>query len=166
MQTYHDKNGEPHTLDITLGARFAIKKAHGLDLLQAAGDLEHFGKILDKIAADEEFFLTLIAIVEKTTPEALMTVLDGTSYQAAESAFVEAMIDFFPQSSPIREPMREAIRKQDTLAGLMREQVRTLMTTAVRSEDFTRVLNESNRRRNGSGELPEPAAELVETATV
>lgn len=164
MQTYHDKDGKPHKLEINLGTRFAIKKAHGFDLLKAAGDIAHFGEILDKISTDEEFFLSLIAIVEKTTAEQLMTVLDGTSYQAAESAFVEAMIDFFPQSSPIREPLREAIRKQNTLAGLMQEQVTTLMTKAVRSEDFTRALTESRTRTNGSGESPELAAEQLETA--
>lgn len=164
MQTYQDKNGETHTLDINLGARFAIKKAHGFDLLKAASDLVHFGELLDKIAADEEFLFSLISIVEKKTPEELMAVLDGTSYQAAESAFVEALIDFFPQSSPLREPVREAIRKQETLAGLMREQVKTLMTTAVRSEDFSKVLTGSITRTNGSGESQGQSAELVETA--
>ena len=94
-----------------------------------------------------------------------MSVLDGTSYQAAESAFVEALIDFFPQSSPIREPVREAIRKQETLAGLMRDQVKTLMTTAVRSEDFSKVLSDSITRTSGSGESLEPAGELAATAT-
>lgn len=165
MQTYQDKNGETHTLDINLGARFAIKKAYGFDLLKAASDLVHFGELLDKIAADEEFLFSLISIVEKKTPEELMAVLDGTSYQAAESAFVEALIDFFPQSSPLREPVREAIRKQETLAGLMREQVKTLMKTAVRSEDFSKVLTASITRTNGSGESQELSAELVETAT-
>lgn len=165
MQTYQDKDGKTHTLDINLGARFAIKKTHGFDLLKAASDLVHFGELLDRIAADEEFLFSLISIVEKKTPEELMAVLDGTSYQAAESAFVEALIDFFPQSSPLREPVREAIRKQETLAGLMREQVRTLMTTAVRSEDFSKVLTGSITRTNGFGESPERSAELVETAT-
>ena len=165
MQTYQDKNGETHTIDINLGARFAIKKAHGFDLLKAASDLVHFGQLLDKIAADEEFLFSLISIVEKQTPEELMAVLDGTSYQAAESAFVEALIDFFPQSSPLREPVREAIRKQETLAGLMREQVRTLMTTAVRSEDFSKVLTESITQTNGSGESQERSAELAASAT-
>ena len=165
MQTYTDKNGKPHNLDINLAARFAIKKAHGFDLLKAAADLQHFSELLDKIAADEEFLFSLISIVEKTTPEELMSVLDGTSYQAAESAFVEALIDFFPQSSPIREPVREAIRKQETLAGLMRDQVKTLMTTAVRSEDFSKVLSDSITRTSGSGESLEPAGELAATAT-
>lgn len=166
MQTYQDKNGETHTLDINLGARFAIRKAHGFDLLKAAADLEHFGKLLDKIAEDEEFLFSLISIVEGKPAEQLMAVLDGTSYQAAESAFVEALIDFFPQSSPLREPVREAIRKQETLVGLMRQQVKALMTTAVRSEDFSKVLSESITRTSGSGESPERSAELVETATV
>jgi hypothetical protein len=165
MQTYQDKDGKTHTLDINLGARFAIKKAHGFDLLRAASDLVHFGELLDKIAADEEFLFSLISIVEEKQPEELMAVLDGTSYQAAESAFVEALIDFFPQSSPLREPVREAIRKQETLAGLMRDQVKTLMTTAVNSADFSKVLSESITRTSGSGESLEPVGELAAIAT-
>ncbi len=155
MRTYLDKDGHTHSVDITLLTRRAIKVSHGIDLLDAAVRPDLLNEIMTK-CEDDEFLFGLLSVIEGTTPEALLAVADGSMLEGAAAAFVQALIDFFPKSSPLRQPILDMVEKSIAYRTDVLTKIGDGMKLKVEQIDLPTVFSESTTVTSGSGESPLP----------
>lgn len=108
-QTFTTLDGKTHQVKLTMAARRKIRDATEIDLLRAVEKPELLSEVLTRITEDDEFVLTALGAVLDIPPETLEAVADATVYADASTALVEAIVDFFPDSSPIKKPLRLAV---------------------------------------------------------
>jgi len=152
MQTYQDKNGLEHRVDITLAARRRVQVAVKIDLLQCAADPNLLNDVLTRITEDDDYFFELLSAIEQIPKDDLLNAADGTTLESSATAFVNALIDFFPQSSPMREPLRTVVQKSMAFRAAVLESIQDEMTKQIDKTDFSTVGSESAIPRNGSGD--------------
>jgi len=112
MQTF-TAAGQTWRLRITTLAAIKLKAA-GIECGQifSPAGLQQMGAILDDPTAFGPLLWTLLADQARennTTQNAFYENLEGDTLDAAQSAFVYALIDFFPNSAA-REAIRKAFR--------------------------------------------------------
>ena len=108
-QTFTTLDGRTHQVKLTMAARRKIREATEIDLLRAVEKPELLSEVLTRITEDDEFVLTALGAVLDVPLETLEAVADATVYADASTALVEAIVDFFPDSSPIKKPLRLAV---------------------------------------------------------
>lgn len=130
MAQYRDSLQGLHEVRITLLTRKQIRDALGVDLLAAAHNPDVLKRLLDDIAGGDLLW-QILAVIESSSVDALLAVADGTTEEAAGSALLEAIIDFFPASSPLREPLRELARKTAAVQTEARQDAERVMLDQV-----------------------------------
>ena len=108
-QTFTTLDGKTHQVKLTMAARRKIRDATEIDLLRAVEKPELLSEVLTRITEDDEFVLTALGAVLDIPVETLEAAADATVYADASTALVEAIVDFFPDSSPIKKPLRLAV---------------------------------------------------------
>ena len=115
-QTFTDLAGKTHAVKITMAARRKVRDATEIDLLRAVERREVMEEVLKRITEDDEFVVTVLGAILGVTPESIEAEADTTVYVDASTALVEAIVDFFPDSSPIKESLRLAVKNNIILA--------------------------------------------------
>lgn len=113
--TWTDLTGKVHEARITLAGRKKVREATEVDLLTAVQDASVLQTVLERIVTDDDFVLTALAAIEGVRAEDLEAVADATVYSEASTALVEAIVDFFPDSSPAKKALRVALENQTIL---------------------------------------------------
>lgn len=108
-QTFTTLDGKTHSVKITMAGRRKIREATEIDLLRAVEQPNLLTEVLTRITEDDEFVLTALGALLDVSAESLEAVADATVYADASTALVEAIVDFFPDSSPIKRPLRLAV---------------------------------------------------------
>lgn len=108
-QTFTTLDGKTHSVKITMAGRRKIREATEIDLLRAVEKPDLLTEVLTRITEDDEFVLTALGALLDVSAESLEAVADATVYADASTALVEAIVDFFPDSSPIKRPLRLAV---------------------------------------------------------
>jgi len=132
---YKDKAGQPHSISITLLTRRQIRDQLGVDLLAAAHDPQQLTQILDGISSGDLLW-RMLAVIEGTTEDALLSVADGTTEENAGTALLQAIIDFFPQSSPLREPLRKLMVQAEATQAELASTVEQALLAAIDGIDI------------------------------
>lgn len=114
-QTFTDLNGKTYHVKITMAARRKIREATEIDLLRAVENPDILGEVLTRITEDDEFVLTALGALLDISAEQLEAAADATVYADASTALVEAIVDFFPESSPLKKPLRLAVENSTIL---------------------------------------------------
>lgn len=158
MDSYRDKDGTEHQIEITLRTRRAFRDLLSVDLLAVGKDPTALREFLGKLATDDEYLLQVIAIAEHTTVEALESAYDATTLEAAGDAFMEALTDFFPDSSPMKKPLRKLLDRLRSNQAQLGAQAEQTLIDSVDDLDLSMVTSGSMIPTNGSSESP-PAAD-------
>lgn len=108
-QTFTTLDGKTYQVKLTMAARRKIREATEIDLLRAVENPELLSEVLTRITEDDEFVLTALGAVLDIPVETLEAAADATVYADASTALVEAIVDFFPDSSPLKKPLRLAV---------------------------------------------------------
>lgn len=135
MAQYRDRAGQPHSISITLLTRRQIRDQLGVDLLAAAHDPQQLTQILDDISSGDLLW-RMLAVIEGTTEDALLSVADGTTEEQAGTALLQAIIDFFPQSSPLREPLRRLVVQAEITQAEAASTVEQMLLAAIDGTDI------------------------------
>ena len=113
--TWTDLSGKIHEARITLAGRKKVREATEVDLLTAVQDASVLQVVLDRIITDDDFVLTALAAIEGVRVEDLESVADATVFSEASTALVEAIVDFFPDSSPVKKALKLAVQNGEIL---------------------------------------------------
>jgi hypothetical protein len=98
-----------------MAARRRVRDATEIDLLRAVERPEILSDVLTRITEDDEFVVTALGAILGVTPESIEAEADATVYAEASTALVEAIVDFFPDSSPLKKPLRLAVESSTIL---------------------------------------------------
>ena len=148
---YVDIAGVEHVLRITLATARRLKESVQIDLLKAVSEPATLKQLLDRIGEDPAFVLEFLAIVEGVSAEALEAVADATVLEAASTAMVEAIIDFFPESSPLKGPIRNLMTQVEINQKASSALIEAALENAI-SEAFRSAESSSPMAKSGSGE--------------
>ena len=148
---YVDLTGAEHVLRITLGTARRLKQAVQIDLLQAVSEPATLQQLLDRIGQDPAFVFEFLAIVEGVSADALEAVADATVLEAASTAMVEAIVDFFPASSPLKGPIRNLMTQVELNQKASAALIEAALENAI-SEAFRSAESSSPMVMSGSGE--------------
>lgn len=152
MRSYKDRHGNQRQVSITLGTRRRIREDMQLDILAAAGDPKLLDQLVTTVATDEAAVMRMLAIVHGTTSEALEEAFDGTVFDQAQTALMEAIIDFFPESNPVRQPLLALIHKAKTFRDETCSRMASVLTEHAEKLDLDTVFSSSETPTAGSGE--------------
>ena len=148
---YVDLTGVEHVLRITLGTARRLKEAVQIDLLQAVSEPATLQQLLDRIGQDPAFVFEFLAIVEGVSADALEAVADATVLEAASTAMVEAIVDFFPASSPLKGPIQKLMTQVELNQKASSALIEAALENAI-SEAFRSAESSSPMAMSGSGE--------------
>ena len=150
--SYVDLGGGHHGLKITMAVARELRQKLGIDLLKATTEPDVLKQIIDKISADDAFVFEFLAIVEGEDAADLEAAADGTVLESASTAMVEAIIDFFPDSSPIKKPIRQLMAAEvnrTASVAMIELELQEAISQAFHSE------GSGMSQKSGSGEQPE-----------
>ena len=148
---YVDIAGVEHVLRITLATARQLKESVQIDLLKAVSEPATLKQLLDRIGEDPAFVFQFLAIVEGVSAEALEAVADATVLEAASTAMVEAIIDFFPESSPLKGPIRNLMTQVEINQKASSALIEAALENAI-SEAFRSAESSLPMATSGSGE--------------
>lgn len=148
---YVDIAGVEHVLRITLATARQLKESVQIDLLKAVSEPATLKQLLDRIGEDPAFVFEFLAIVEGVSAEALEAVADATVLEAASTAMVEAIIDFFPESSPLKGPIRNLMTQVEINQKASSALIEAALENAI-SEAFRSAESSLPMATSGSGE--------------
>lgn len=114
-QTFTDLAGKTHAVKITMAGRRKVRDATEIDLLRAVERPEILSDVLARITDDDEFVVTALGAILGVAPESIEAEADATVYAEASTALVEAIVDFFPDSSPLKKPLKLAVENSTIL---------------------------------------------------
>jgi len=162
MRQYQDKDGNVHTVEITLLTRKHLRERHGVDVAACAYDAGELDKLLRHVQ-DADSLFAILATIEGVSVESLLAAADGDTEEAAGTAFLESLIDFFRQSSPLKRPLQalvDRVRQHQRTTGEVAE---TALMDLVRSVDIGKAVSGSAPATSGSPDCAQ-SQELEPTA--
>ena len=121
MQTYTDIKGTSHVLKLTLAECFRVKKQTGIDL-GATKDPAKLAALMERIQSDEMLLIQILAGIENTTVDELLSVFNCGTLETASTAFVYCLLDFLPQSESnkaMRTHIENTLKLRDQTTALM-----------------------------------------------
>lgn len=124
MATFVDEAGRSWNIRIDVAAIRQVRAKRGVDLAKVMGSQEELQKLLDDPCLWVDVLWDLVEQQAKTQgvdPEAFAHGLIGDSFEAANNALIEAIIDFFPSSR--REILRRLLSKVKEMETLSLESV-------------------------------------------
>jgi hypothetical protein len=164
VRTYKDLNGQEHRLLITLATRQRLIDQHGVDLVECAVKPEALEAFLTQLVEPDKLFQVL-ATVEACNVEALLSAADLQVQESAGAALIEALADFFPQSSPLKAALVALVQKVKGVQTTAAEEAETAMLNLINTMDISKVLSESSQPTNGSAEsVQSPDAQTLEVS--
>lgn len=100
MKTFVDNNGKTWTVTVNVGTVKRVKDLLGINLIEAIT-----GDLIEKVETDICLFVDILYVVCKEQAQAngisdekFGTLLGGDSLEKATDAFLDQLIDFFPQA--------------------------------------------------------------------
>ena len=160
VRTFTDLRGQVHELKITMATRRKIRDACEVDLLAAIQDTTLLQTVLARITEDDEFVLSAVGVIVGVDASALEEAADAQVYADASTALVEAIVDFFPSSSPVRKPLQTVLDNQTAMRQAEGEIVEATMMQAI-GQAYGMASSASPIQTNGSGECPAPSGETL-----
>lgn len=161
MSKFKDRTGSEHQLEISYGTARTLKAECDLDLPACLTSPDKLVEIMKSLADPVTLVASLAVILKRPSVEELFELFDGDSLVAAETALIDAIIDFFP------DRQRQILRR--LLTSLNKHQQQTGQAAVSQAEaaidrlDWSTVLNTSATHGNGLNDL---SAVLEVTATV
>lgn len=122
MATFVDEAGRSWSIRIDVSAIRKVRTKRGVDLAKVMGSQEELQKLLDDPCLWVDVLWDLVeeqAETQGVDPEAFAHGLIGDSFEAANNALIEAIIDFFPSSR--REILRRLLNKVKEMETLSLE---------------------------------------------
>jgi len=150
MRRYTDRHGKEHSVAITLKHRQQIRDALEIDLVKCAHDADALSEMLTQMSEDDLTIWEMLAIVEGVSSDELLSAADGSTHEAASEALLGAIVDFFPQRSPLRAPLTELIAKTHAAATTAAETAGASLMEIVNGLNIESVLSDAAARMNGS----------------
>ena len=174
--TFNDKKGKTWDLTLTVAGAKRVKALTGLDLFEAID-----GKLLESLVGSPSLLVDVIYAIAKPQADAQnMTDTDfgeslaGEAIDAATSAFLEALVAFFPPSR--RRVLELALEKTKTLQALVVEKAAEVLGSgkidAVIQQELAKlddpgalVAAELERNRESGGSSTPPPESSASTPT-
>ena len=146
MKTFNDNSGRVWSVSLNVDAIKRVRTLVDVDLMQAVG-----GKLLERLTTDPVLLCDVLYAVCKAeadaknvTDEEFGRALAGDAIDAATTALLEELVDFFPQAK--RRVLGKAMGKLKTL------QARAL-EVAEKRLDSPELEREIEAALNGAGSL-------------
>lgn len=158
MRQYTDMRGKSHPLEITLATRRMLRDQLNIDLVACSTDPTQLQALLTAIS-DDDYLLRVLAICEQTEVGELEQVFSDDTLAAAGDAFMEALTDFFRDSSPLKQPLRKLLDRLRTHMATHQGAAQEALTHVVETLDLSTVPSLSPTPTNGSAVSP-PAADI------
>jgi hypothetical protein len=115
MKSFRDTKGRDWTIDVNVASARRVKAAVHVDII---GD----GKVFAQLSADVEAFVNVLYVLCKAqadadgiTDEQFGEGLAGDALEAATTALLEEIADFFPKDR--RAVLRQVVTKMDEVQG-------------------------------------------------
>jgi len=128
MAQYRDMNGVQHVVQINMKVRRRIREATEWDLLEMAHNPQVLTGFLDAIKLDDSIVYDILGAIEQLEPTAIEEAADGTTHEKASAALMEAITDFFPEGSPMKNGLQDllatVLEVQETARRAISEQVK------------------------------------------
>lgn len=151
MSSFVDRAGVTRSLAINLAHRRTIKQQTGWDLVAIAHQPPQLDGFLQALQSDDDLLWRIIAILTNTDAAELMAAADGTVYEDASEAFLQALQVFFPAQSPLRRPLGDLLQQLKTAQAEARSQVETKLLGIV--NDIGSGISGFSGPMNGSGDF-------------
>lgn len=127
MAQYRDMNGVQHVVKINMKARRRIREATEWDVLEMAHNPQRLTEFLDALKLDDSIVYDMLGAIEQIEPTAIEDAADGTTHEKASAALLEAIADFFPEGSPMKNGLQDllttVLEAQETARRAISEQV-------------------------------------------
>lgn len=110
MSCFTDNSGKKHTLEVNVFTLSRLKREHSIDLTEAIGP--NGQALLSRITGDVVTLLDVLASLlqlDEVQLEQLARNMDESTVEAAVTALVESILDFFPPAK--RAPLQKAFRR-------------------------------------------------------
>jgi hypothetical protein len=141
--TFVDAAGRPWTVELNVAALKRVKQTLDIDLLQVLD-----GTLLERLANDPCLLCDVLFVVCQPQAQAAGVsdvqfgeALGGDALDLASQAFLEALVDFFPQAR--RQVLREALIKlralENRAAGAALQRIQSDLTDRVLEEELARI---------------------------
>lgn len=131
MAKFSDASGRDWTFSITVDSAKTIRDDVGLDIMSIK-DVDQFAEI---VGGDSWAVLDAVALLcepsferHGVTAKTFFESLDGDAVESAVKAFVEAVIDFFPQRR--REALKTLLAKFEAIEAAAVKRLKTEIETA------------------------------------
>jgi hypothetical protein len=124
MSEFVDESGRKWSLRVDVAAIRKVRSKRGVDLAKVMGSQEELQKLLDDPCLWVDVIWDLIeeqATTQGVDPESFAHGLAGDSFEAANNALIESIIDFFPSGR--REILRRLLSKVKEMESLNLEKV-------------------------------------------
>ena len=151
MSSFTDLAGVTRGLSINLAHRRTIKQQTGWDLVAIAHQPAQLDGFLQALQTDDDLLWRIIAILTNTNAAELMAAADGTVYEDASEAFLQALQVFFPAQSPLRRPLGDLLQQLKTAQTEARSQVEARLLGIV--NDIGSGISGFSGSMSGSGDL-------------
>lgn len=151
MSSFTDLAGVTRGLSINLAHRRTIKQHTGWDLVAIAHQPAQLDGFLQALQSDDDLLWRIIGILTNADATELMAAADGTVYENASEAFLEALQVFFPAQSPLRRPLGDLLRQLKAAQADARSQVETKLLGLV--SDIGSGISGFSEPMSGSGDF-------------
>lgn len=155
--TFRDTNGRLWAVTVTIGTARRVRSLTSVDLLALIDNPTE----LAALAADPVRLVDLLYAVVKPeadlagiTDEAFGESLAGDSIDAATSALLEALIDFFP------EARRRILRRITDRATQALDTTRTQLAELIDSGKLDQLIDQALTAGPTSGDSPDPSGSI------
>ena len=148
MERFKLLNDQEVTVSVRLLHRKPIREAVGVDIVAAAHDPDQLKQLLD-LLTDPDKLWTVVSVVSGVSVDDLLAQADGSTEEDAGTALLEAVVSFFPKSSPLRTPLLRLLERAKETHGEQVRDAEQLALEAVESLDIGSVISDANQRTNG-----------------
>lgn len=154
MRQYLDATGKVHKIEITLQTRRDVRDVLGIDLVMLSRDPASLESLLHRVS-DVDKLIEFCGVLEGSTVEQLEAEWNADTAEAAGIAVVEAIADFFPQSSPLKKPLQSLMDKAKAGQAIAADAIEQKLMRAVDELDLLTVVSQQTIPTNGFAESPQ-----------
>ena len=155
MKTFNDNSGRVWSVSLNVDAIKRVRTLVDIDLMQAVG-----GKLLERLTTDPVLLCDVLYAVCKAeadaknvTDEEFGRALAGDAIDAATTALLEELVDFFPQAK--RRVLGKAMGKLKTLQARALEVAEMRLDSADLDEAMEKALSGYGNLSGNSPVSPE-----------
>jgi len=148
MERFKLLNDQEITVSVRLSHRKPIREAVGVDIVAAAHDPDQLQQLLN-LLTDPDKLWTVVSVVSGVSVDDLLAQADGSTEEDAGTALLEAVVSFFPKSSPLRTPLLRLLERAKETHGEQVRNAEQLALEAVENLDIGSVISDVNQQTNG-----------------